>query len=91
MTMAPEKSPDGRERLRGWLNQSLRVRMTDGRTLIGLFLCTDKDQNVILGSCEEYLTATDAGQKEEPRVLGLAMVPGQHIVSIEIDKMDHKQ
>ena len=55
--MAPEKSQDARERLHGWLNQTLRIRMTDGRTLIGLFLCTDKDRNVILGSCEEYLTA----------------------------------
>jgi len=24
-------------------------------------------------------------EKEEPRILGLAMVPGKHIVSIEID------
>lgn len=27
----------------------------------------------------------DLDDKEEPRVLGLAMVPGQHILSIEID------
>ncbi|XP_071805338.1 N-alpha-acetyltransferase 38, NatC auxiliary subunit-like [Asterias amurensis] len=84
--MAPEKQ-DTRERLNGWLNQTMRIRMTDGRTLIGLFLCTDKDRNVILGSCEEYLTPPDSSQKEEPRVLGLAMVPGQHIVSIENDKI----
>ena len=29
--------------------------MTDGRILIGVFLCTDRDGNVILGSCGEYL------------------------------------
>jgi len=29
--------------------------MTDGRVLIGVFLCTDRDGNVILGSCSEYL------------------------------------
>merc|ERR1712071_165391 len=28
--------------------------MTDGRTLIGQFLCTDRDCNIILGSCYEY-------------------------------------
>lgn len=26
-----------------------------------------------------------ADEKEEPRILGLAMVPGKHIVSIEVD------
>lgn len=29
---------------------------------------------------------TDDAVKEEPRVLGLAMVPGHHIVSIEVDE-----
>merc|ERR1712071_678796 len=80
--------------------------MTDGRTLIGQFLCTDRDCNIILGSCYEY--APHAGKSEpkvifqslnnviffgfseentvdDPRVLGLAMVPGKHIISIAID------
>lgn len=65
----------------------MKIQMTDGRTLIGIFLCTDRDRNVILGSCEEYLKppgTTDP--KEEPRILGLAMVPGCHIVSICVDE-----
>lgn len=33
----------------------MRIEMTDGRILIGIFLCTDRDGNVILGSCSEYL------------------------------------
>lgn len=36
------------------------------------------------GACSEYLKTND-GETEEPRVLGLVMVPGRHIVSIEID------
>lgn len=44
-----------RHRLRSWLNKNMKIKMTDGRTLIGIFLCTDKDKNVILGSCSEYL------------------------------------
>jgi hypothetical protein len=28
----------------------------------------------------------DDGTKEEPRVLGLAMIPGPHIVSIHVDE-----
>lgn len=90
---------------------NFRIEMTDGRVLIGVFLCTDRDANVILGNntmkwtylrhielrrpikklsgfilgaCSEYLKSND-GETEEPRVLGLVMVPGRHIVSIKID------
>lgn len=59
--------------------------MTDGRVLIGIFLCTDRDANVILGSCSEYLKEEDITAEEEPRILGLVMVPGRHIVSIHRD------
>ncbi|XP_075543136.1 LSMD1 domain-containing protein Sbat isoform X1 [Dermacentor variabilis] len=114
-----------RARLRQWLNQSLRVEMSDGRTLVGSFLCTDRDQNIILGSCSEYLQPggpadhsvplglcfcegsfaavhgaprclgegcwqashkDSSGSTVEPRILGLAMVPGQHIISVHVDE-----
>ncbi|OXB51439.1 UNVERIFIED_CONTAM: hypothetical protein H355_004508 [Colinus virginianus] len=66
--------------------------MSDGRTLVGAFLCTDRDANIILGSAQEFLKAAgllsspDAFPGSEPRVLGLAMVPGHHIVSIEVER-----
>ncbi|KAJ6654882.1 hypothetical protein lerEdw1_006353 [Lerista edwardsae] len=72
-------------KLENLLNKSMRIRMTDGRTLVGCFLCTDRDCNVILGSAQEYLKPTDSFSAGEPRVLGLAMVPGHHIVSIEVE------
>ncbi|XP_069776236.1 N-alpha-acetyltransferase 38, NatC auxiliary subunit isoform X1 [Narcine bancroftii] len=71
--------------LESLLNRSMRIRMTDGRTLVGLFLCTDRDCNVILGSAQEYLKPTGSPVPAEPRVLGLAMIPGHHIVSIEAE------
>ena len=37
------------------LNKTFRIRIADGRTLIGVFLCTDKDQNIILGQCQEFV------------------------------------
>ncbi|XP_078393556.1 N-alpha-acetyltransferase 38, NatC auxiliary subunit [Cetorhinus maximus] len=76
---------NSRQMLQSLLNKSMRIRMTDGRTLIGLFLCTDRDCNVILGSAQEYLKPTDSLAQGEPRVLGLAMIPGHHIVSIEVE------
>ena len=51
----PDRAQEMRKRMESWLNQPMRIRMTDGRTLVGTFICTDKDRNVILGSCEEYV------------------------------------
>ncbi|PFX26154.1 N-alpha-acetyltransferase 38, NatC auxiliary subunit-like [Stylophora pistillata] len=78
----PEKS-EKRKLLESWLNKIMRIKISDGRTLIGSFLCTDQDRNIILGSCQEFVGSSD--EKEEPRILGLAMVPGKHIVCIEVD------
>lgn len=82
----------GAVKLRSWLNKSFRVEMTDGRILAGVFLCTDRDANLILGSCSEYLP-TDGKTKsvnEEPRMLGLVMIPGKHIVSIHMDANEYE-
>jgi small nuclear ribonucleoprotein (snRNP)-like protein len=49
---------NGRVLLSKWLNSNMRVKITDGRILIGLFLCTDRDQNIILGQCQEYINST---------------------------------
>ncbi|KAK0163471.1 hypothetical protein PV327_007146 [Microctonus hyperodae] len=78
---SPTKKTTSKDKLRGWLNRYLRIKMTDGRVLTGAFLCTDRDANVILGSCEEYLSEDHA----EARALGLVMVPGRHIISIHLD------
>lgn len=81
----------GAVKLRSWLNKSLRIQMFDGRVLVGVFLCTDRDANVILGSCTEYLPAENNGDGtiEEPRMLGLVMVPGKHIQTVSIDQNQH--
>lgn len=62
----------GRAKLQLWLYRSMRIVMTDGRILIGIFLCTDSAANVILGVCSEF---TKNGSDE--RMLGLVMVPGE--------------
>ncbi|XP_012940621.1 N-alpha-acetyltransferase 38, NatC auxiliary subunit [Aplysia californica] len=81
-----EQRKESRLTLEQWLNKSMRIKMTDGRTLVGVFLCTDCDCNIIMGSCEEYLKPPDCLPKEDPRILGLAMIPGKHVISIEIDE-----
>ncbi|KAK5643382.1 hypothetical protein RI129_007227 [Pyrocoelia pectoralis] len=95
----PLNMSPGAVQLRKWLNKTLKIEMSDGRVLIGVFLCTDRDANVILGSCSEYLpeenmveastaTASSASNTEEPRMLGLVMVPGKHIVNICLDEIE---
>ncbi|XP_055608816.1 N-alpha-acetyltransferase 38, NatC auxiliary subunit [Uranotaenia lowii] len=78
--VAQETNPS-RKKLKSWLNNTFRVKMTDGRILIGLFVCTDSDANVILTLTSEF---TENGGEE--RVLGLVMIPGRYIVSIEINE-----
>merc|ERR1712168_58400 len=100
---SPESTVGGpsRDFFKKLLNKLLRVKLTDGRVLVGQFMCTDKDANIILGSCAEYVPNDvtddvvtpddeddlDACMKTsvEPRILGLAMVKGQHIVSMHYD------
>ncbi|XP_012267104.1 N-alpha-acetyltransferase 38, NatC auxiliary subunit [Athalia rosae] len=79
-TLPVEESP-AKQKLREWLNRPLKIKMTDGRVLTGAFLCTDRDANVILGSCSEFLSE----EHTEARALGLVMVPGRHIVTIHLD------
>ncbi|CAF5222513.1 unnamed protein product, partial [Rotaria magnacalcarata] len=56
-----------RKKLYDWLNKPMRVSIADGRVLVGVLLCTDRDQNLILGNCNEYIGSPS--EQEEFRVL----------------------
>jgi small nuclear ribonucleoprotein (snRNP)-like protein len=49
---------ESRNKIRQWLNRSMKIKITDGRYVIGTFLCTDKHSNIILGSCQEFIDST---------------------------------
>ena len=36
------------------VNKVLKVQISDGRVLVGSLLCTDRDQNLIIGGAAEY-------------------------------------
>ena len=40
----PEEAEErsGVQLLKSWLNKNMKVEMSDGRVLVGIFLCTDK-------------------------------------------------
>lgn len=44
-----------RIKLESWLNKNMKIKMSDNRTIVGIFLCTDCHRNIILGSSLEYL------------------------------------
>ena len=52
---ATSDNSNAKEYLKSMLNKLMRIKLSDGRILIGVFLCTDRDSNVILGSCSEYV------------------------------------
>lgn len=80
-TKSPKELTPGRKRLNSWLNRSFKVVMSDGRIIVGTFMCTDKDANIILAMCSEYME--EGGESRNN--LGLVMIPGRHIVSIKVD------
>ncbi|KAJ2961112.1 hypothetical protein NQZ79_g3602 [Umbelopsis isabellina] len=67
--------------LRSYLNHKARIKVSDGRIFIGLFVCTDKDKNTILAHAEEY-------RGDEQRLVGLVMIPGKHLLNMDIENLD---
>ena len=74
--------------LKARLGMKVRVLLSDGRVIEGEFQCMDKDLNCIIGSAMEYhgmsnLMASSEETSDIPsRFLGLAMVPGNHLLKI---------
>jgi len=54
----------GVNQLRSWLNKNIKVEISDGRFLVGTFLCTDRDSNVIIGLCNEYTRDPDLKKED---------------------------
>ena len=52
--MRSDGQTDGRKFLKSILNKIIKIQLSDNRILIGIFLCTDKYGNTILGECAEY-------------------------------------
>ncbi|SPO02332.1 uncharacterized protein DNG_05005 [Cephalotrichum gorgonifer] len=97
-----EKEQEARDYLSSLLNKSLRITSTDGRVFWGQFKCIDPDRNIVLAQTYEYRHPSpqkrlEAAQKAgagadkvsmgmTSRFLGLVVVPGEHIVKIEVEE-----
>ncbi|ORX88536.1 hypothetical protein K493DRAFT_236290 [Basidiobolus meristosporus CBS 931.73] len=76
--------------LRSYLNLKARIKATDGRIFLGTFMCIDKDKNIILAQTDEYrgVSPPPPVYLEEKRFVGLVMIPGKHLVKVEIEDLE---
>ena len=51
-----------KELLTGYLNERLRVTISDGRVIDGRLICTDRDCNLVLSNCEEFLSSEEMSE-----------------------------
>ncbi len=51
-----------RKQLQSYLNKRMRISISDGRIVDGMFLCTDRDCNIVLANCEEFLSQEELGK-----------------------------
>ncbi|KAF3021492.1 hypothetical protein G7054_g8902 [Neopestalotiopsis clavispora] len=86
--------------LQSLVNKTLRVYTTDARLFVGTFKCTDPQSNLVLSLTHEYrqpsqqklleaaasLESDTLRAEMTSRYLGLVVVPGEHIVKIEVEE-----
>ena len=51
---APLTNEEGAAIITKWLNQRLRITITDSRCFEGWFKCVDRDCNIVLAGTEEF-------------------------------------
>jgi small nuclear ribonucleoprotein (snRNP)-like protein len=70
------------EKIKGFLNQLLRITTNDGRIFIGTFAGTDKPLNLILLNTEEY-RISGPESKPDGRFVGQVIFPWKVVVKVE--------
>ncbi|TDL22332.1 hypothetical protein BD410DRAFT_257345 [Rickenella mellea] len=83
-----EEEPLPLTRLKSLLTKPLRITISDGRTFIGSFMCTDQQRNTILTNTEEFRFRDDGkGGRESGlgRYVGMVMIPWKLVRRVEME------
>ncbi|KAI8814214.1 hypothetical protein BJ742DRAFT_896751 [Cladochytrium replicatum] len=72
------------EKLETFLNQRIRVSVSDGRSFTGSFAGVDPSKNVLMTNTEER-------KGDDTRYVGLIMIPGKHLVRMEAEMIDEDE
>jgi small nuclear ribonucleoprotein (snRNP)-like protein len=86
--MASKMTPEeGVQAIEKWLNQRLRIRISDQRSFEGLFKCVDRDCNIVLQCTEEFRDGFSRRTfltVDHQRLVGLVVIPGKHIENVQL-------
>src|SRR5271170_6345504 len=89
---APLTHEEGTSIITKWLNQRLRITITDTRIFEGWFKCVDRDCNIVLAGTQEFHDGPPPPhsllpgnqQVDQERFIGLIVIPGKHVKNIEL-------
>merc|ERR1712110_1193007 len=81
----------GKEKLRELLGREMRVEVTDGRIITGVFYCIDNNKNLILRDCiqEQVIPIPNVPENEwtkDNNAIGMVLIPGHHIVQCGVNR-----
>ncbi|KAK8795457.1 hypothetical protein WA158_000114 [Blastocystis sp. Blastoise] len=80
-------------RMLNLVNYRVKVILQENRTLVGTLMAFDKHMNLILGDCEEFRKIKNSNaalngiieEREEKKTLGLVLLRGETIISLQIE------
>lgn len=73
---------------RAHLGKPLRLTLSDGRIVEGIFASLDKSCTIVLYNAAEATSTSEKQGTINPRAGGVVIVPGQHIIKIEAKKLE---
>ena len=75
----------GAGNMQSYVNNRLRVKLDDGRDMLGTLLAFDRHTNMVLADAEQHRYVKGTPPKTERRALGLVLLRGESVVSISVE------